>query len=113
MYCASKFGLAGLSESLRAPMAGRGVRVVDIAPGPVPTPGFPHASLVGRPVARPLWTTPEKVARACARAGIGRGPDRVIVPRIWTIGLLVKALLPSVYRRVTGRVRGRATTPSV
>ena len=36
-YCASKFGMLGLAESLREEYRGRGVRVVNLLPGAVDT----------------------------------------------------------------------------
>lgn len=37
-YCASKFGVVGLSESLNAELSGRGIRVVALCPGIINTP---------------------------------------------------------------------------
>lgn len=40
VYCASKFGLRGLAQSLRAECASSGIRVILVNPGPVRTPFF-------------------------------------------------------------------------
>jgi short-subunit dehydrogenase len=41
-YCASKFGLSGFSESLRAELAGFGVHVLLVSPGLIDTPFRDH-----------------------------------------------------------------------
>lgn len=47
-YCASKFALTGLSESLRAELAERGVAVTTVTPGLMRTGSFLHALFKGR-----------------------------------------------------------------
>lgn len=47
-YCASKFALTGLSEGLRAELAGRGVYVTTVTPGPMRTGSQYRAEFKGR-----------------------------------------------------------------
>lgn len=66
-YAASKFGLRGLSESLRAEMADLPqVHVCDVAPTVVDTPGLSHgANYTGRRLGAPLpMVDPRAVAQA-------------------------------------------------
>jgi short-subunit dehydrogenase len=71
-YHASKFGLVGFSESLRAEYAARGLGVTALCPGLVRTGLFrAAASGAGKPVREPprwLSVTPDGVARKAVRA---------------------------------------------
>ena len=103
-YTATKFGLRGLSQSLRGELLGTGIHVCTIFPGPVDTPLYRYAgnytgSAVG-PSGRILPA--EKVARAilsCAER-----PRREVV-----VGSSVRALealhtlSPALYERVIDR----------
>jgi short-subunit dehydrogenase len=66
-YSASKFGLRGYSEALRAELgAFPGIHVCDVFPAFIDTPGFKHAAnYVGRELKpMPPVYAPERVARA-------------------------------------------------
>ncbi len=71
-YAASKFALEALSMSLRAELAGTGVRVLVVRPGPVDTPFREHAATTdGRAGVRPRVArvqSPEHVAEQTLRA---------------------------------------------
>lgn len=75
-YAASKFALEALSMSLRAELAGTGVRVVVVRPGPVDTPFREHAvTSDGRAGVRPRGArvqTAEDIASRTIRA-VARG----------------------------------------
>jgi short-subunit dehydrogenase len=78
-YCASKFAITGMSESLYFDLKNRGVRVTLICPGAVNTPlvqskpirdipiDFKGANLVSRLV-KMISNSPEKIARHIAEA---------------------------------------------
>ena len=100
-YHASKFGLVGLSESLRAELGPRGVGVTALCPGLVNTSIFDAAmsSRPDRPLRRPpAWACarPEAVARRAVRA-ICRNRGLVVVTPmahlLWTIKRLFPGLL--------------------
>jgi short-subunit dehydrogenase len=86
-YNATKAGLAGGSESLRAELRRTGVHVVTVYPGPIDTPmgrgGYAayEPSLSAR--ATPMGTV-EPLARLVRRA-IERRRARVIYPRVYAI----------------------------
>jgi NAD(P)-dependent dehydrogenase (short-subunit alcohol dehydrogenase family) len=85
-YRASKAAVSALGESLRAEVAGFGIRVVEIMPGPIDTDMLRHSdrmpeahafpeyaamaerSLEGRKAVGPMITTTEDAARAIADA---------------------------------------------
>jgi short-subunit dehydrogenase len=79
-YAASKFALAGWSDSLAVEEHPHGVHVGVVLPGFIATEGFPAHGL--RRSARTRWlvSTPEKVAKAVLAAGPG-GRREVYVPR--------------------------------
>ncbi|MGF1640815.1 MAG: SDR family oxidoreductase [Rhodospirillales bacterium] len=58
-YCASKFGLIGMTESLAAEVRGHGIRVQCVIPGAVDTPIWKQNAPVPVPVGA---LTPERVA---------------------------------------------------
>lgn len=78
-YGATKAYVLSFSQALDAELAPKGVRVVAVCPGPVPTE---FQALAGTPDARHsprMWMrTPEQVADACVRAI--RRPRRVVTP---------------------------------
>lgn len=79
VYAATKAYVLSFSQALDAEVSARGVRVVAVCPGPVPTE---FQGLAGSPDARhspAMWRrTPEQVAESCLQA-IQR-PRRVVTP---------------------------------
>jgi short-subunit dehydrogenase len=102
-YAASKFGLAGWSESLRHEEAQHGVHVGLVLPGFVSTEGFPQEQLTAKAATRWAVSTPEVVAEAIVQAGPGGKPERY-VQRPWAVPVVLRALAPGLVRRVA---RGR------
>jgi short-subunit dehydrogenase len=95
-YAATKFALVGLTESLASEVERLGLGVSIVNPAAVAT-GFFAAR--GHPYPRtwPGVMPPERVARAVIRA-VERGSAEVFVPWWLRHVLLVKTLLPGVYR---------------
>ncbi|MCC6763270.1 MAG: SDR family NAD(P)-dependent oxidoreductase [Deltaproteobacteria bacterium] len=103
IYCASKFALAGFSESLALELDGTGVGVTLVNPGIIDTPFFDHASFVAFPPgARARAIPPERVAAAVVRA-VTRDLPEVTVPATYAIGAVLKAAAPRFFRRVMRR----------
>jgi uncharacterized protein len=103
-YSASKFALAGWSDSLWAEEREHGVHVGLVLPGFIATEGFPQAELVAKPLTRRLVSTPERAAEAIYEAGLGRKAERY-VPRPYWIAAALRVMTPGLYRRAIG---GRA-----
>ena len=105
-YAASKFGLRGLSESLRAEVADLPhVHVCAVAPTVVDTPGLSHgANYTGRRLAAPLpMVDPRAVAQAIV--GLADSPQ----PRAVTwlgLGALPGRMVHALAPQATGRALG-------
>jgi uncharacterized protein len=100
-YSASKFALAGWSDSLWAEERAHGVHVGLVLPGFISTEGFPQSELTGKPWTRWIVSTPEKGAEAIYEAGVGRRPERY-VPRAYGLAAALRVLAPALVRRVLG-----------
>ena len=100
-YSASKYALAGWSDSLWAEEREHGVHVGLVLPGFISTEGFPQSELTARPLTRRIVSTPERAAEAIYEAGLGRRPERY-VPRPYWLAAAVRILAPALYRRVIG-----------
>jgi uncharacterized protein len=100
-YSASKFALAGWSDSLWAEERSKGVHVGLVLPGFISTEGFPQAELTAKPWTRWMVSTPEKAAEAIYEAGIGRRPERY-VPRPYALAAALRIVTPGLVRRVMG-----------
>ncbi len=100
-YSASKFALAGWSDSLWAEERPHGVHVGLVLPGFISTEGFPQAELTGRALTRWIVSTPEKAAEAIFQAGVECRPERY-VPRPYALAAALRLLAPRLVRRVLG-----------
>jgi short-subunit dehydrogenase len=100
-YSASKFALAGWSDSLWAEEKANGVHVGLVLPGFITTEGFPQSELTARPLTRRMVSTPDKAGEAIYEAGIGRRPERY-VPRPYALAAGLRVLSPWLYRRLIG-----------
>ncbi len=112
-YSASKFALAGWSDSLWAEERAHGVHVGLVLPGFIATEGFPATELLAKPWTRWAVSTPEKAAEAIFQAGIGRRPERY-VPRPYAIAAALRVLTPRLVRAALGSgAAGVMTTATV
>lgn len=105
-YNASKFGLLGFTESLRAELRGHGVGVSAICPGFTKTAIFDnsHNAQGGRGIRRPpkwMMSAPEAVAHAAVKAIRRNDPLVVITPLARALWLL-KRMLPRTFARLLG-----------
>ena len=103
IYCASKFALAGFSESLGHELDGTGVGVTLVNPGIIDTPFFDHPSFGGFPArARSRAIPSKRVAAAIVRA-VRRDTAEITVPATYAIGTLLKTAAPGLFRRLMRR----------
>ena len=100
-YSASKFALAGWSDSLWAEERAHGVHVGLVLPGFIATEGFPQTELTEKRLTRWAVSTPAQAAEAIFQAGVGRRPERY-VPRPYAIAAALRVLAPGLVRRVMG-----------
>ncbi|MBX3231338.1 MAG: SDR family oxidoreductase [Labilithrix sp.] len=106
-YVATKHYVTGLSEALVSDLAGTGVVVTQVLPGPVATE---FEQQIGNYTGRRAPGIVEISAARCARATI-RGFDRgraMVVPGVLiSLALLVNALSPRFMRRLFASILGR------
>lgn len=91
MYSATKFGLRGITDSVRREIAGSGVGVSLVEPGYIATPLT--AARTGR------MPGPEIVAAAIERA-ITRPRRRIILPWKYRVAVLLDRLFPAITDRL-------------
>ncbi len=109
-YSASKFALAGWTDSLHAEEKPYGVHVGMVLPGFIRTEGFPATELREKALTRWIVSRPEKVAEAIYEAGPGGKAERY-VPRPYALAAMLRILFPSLVRRVlTGGAASTLTT---
>lgn len=101
-YCASKFAMNGLSESLYYELAPLGINVSVICPGPVRT-DF-NKSFADTPPKSPdaLVVSAEFVSAAVIRA-IERRSFEVVLPRGLALICWVKRMVPNLFRALADR----------
>jgi NAD(P)-dependent dehydrogenase (short-subunit alcohol dehydrogenase family) len=92
MYSASKFGLRGLTDSLRREVRSDGIRITLVEPGFVQTPMNP---------AYPPLPPPEIVADAVVRA-IMHPKRRMVVPRRYLPAVVIAGAFPGLIDAVFG-----------
>lgn len=113
-YTASKFGLRGLSESLRAELQDEpGIHICDIYPGVVDTPGLRTAgNYTGHELHASAPDRPEAVADAIVRTAL-RPRDKTSVGAIAKLAPLAYALAPGLGRWIAyrGMKYGLSRTP--
>ena len=94
-YCASKFAVIGLSETIRAEVADSGVKIVLINPGPVATHfGEARGHEYDRSFPRPV--SADHVAKRTLRS-IERGTPEIFIPRWLRPSLIFKNLAPPLF----------------
>jgi short-subunit dehydrogenase len=110
-YSASKFALAGWTDSLYAEEKPHGVHVGLVMPGFVRTEGFPATELREKAFTRWIVSKPEKVAEAIFECGPGGKAERY-VPRPYGLTAVLRILSPSLVRRVLGGGTASSLTTS-
>ena len=102
-YCASKFAMAGLAESLSMELEDDGIHVLTVCPATVKTPFFGEEALRLMPeVARNMMIEPEVLVRSIDKA-LKRGKREITVPSKIGVAYWVRALVPEIVHRSTKR----------
>ncbi len=110
-YCASKFALTGLSETLRAELMRDGVRVTTVCPGLMRTGSPVNAEFKGRHRAEyalfvlgdslpPLAMSAKRAARAIVEA-CRRGKPELVLTLAAKSAVRFAALMPNTFQRIT------------
>jgi short-subunit dehydrogenase len=112
VYCATKFGVFGFSDSLRRQLRGSGIHVSAFCPGYTPSEITPRLKAIveGRPDAphHPGLMPTSYVADQIAR--LVRHPRRmVILPRSWSVLVLVAFLFPGVADVLVSNFKAKRT----
>ncbi len=102
-YCASKFAVAGFSDSLYFELLGTGVRVMVVNPGVVETHLFDHESFSDFPDDVRKMMKPAHLLTRAILKGIRKGKYEVTFPRGLWAGVVVRALWPPLYRMLQAR----------
>lgn len=113
-YCASKFALVGLSESLRAELLPENVYVTTVCPGLMRTGGPRNALFKGRHRAEYAWfsisdslpVTSMRAERAARRivTACRRGDAEVVLSTQAVLAVKLRALFPELTADVSGLV---------
>ncbi len=98
-YSASKFALAGWSDSLYAEERPNGVHVGLVLPGFIATEGFPQRELTERRLTSWSVSTPDAAAEAIADASLGGKAERY-VPRPYGLIAALRVVAPRLVRRI-------------
>jgi short-subunit dehydrogenase len=102
-YCASKFALNGLSESLYHELKPLGIDVSVVCPGPVKT-AFNRAFAGTSPKSpKSMIISPESVSETVMRV-IEKTPFEVITPRSLALICAFKRFMPGLFRAICQRV---------
>ena len=117
-YCTTKFGVLGLSESLREELAGHGIGVTAVCPGIINTPITRAAKMVGRDMTPEMREemvrvyerrgyTPERVARNILKAVSRNRGVAPIAAEAWAL-YYAKRLFPGALAWLSRRARERS-----
>lgn len=103
-YSATKHAVLGFTNSLRQELAGTGIQVTAINPGPIDTPFFDKADPGGHYVNNIRWMMlkPEKVARVTADA-IAKGKREVDLPFFAGLGAKILQLFPGLVSGIAAK----------
>ena len=104
-YAAAKHAQVAFSRNVAAEVAGRGIRVHTICPGPVETEGFPQTRVRNSPWRR-VVIGPERVADAIVRA-VERDRPETFVPAGFRLAAAAAGIAPGTLARLAVRRKAR------
>lgn len=105
-YCATKFAVAGFTESLWHELRGTGVAVTLVKPGVVDTPLFAHPSFSEFPPSNRARMIPVGALSEALVGAIEARRAEVTFPRYFALGPFVRHAWPALFRWiVSGRPR--------
>jgi len=95
-YCASKFALLALTDTLRIELHGTGIEVISVLPAYTDTPFFDHLYSYGGPVRQSPFAGqhPEQVAQALLR-GCARHKRQVVLTVSARLAIWLRRLCPA------------------
>jgi hypothetical protein len=107
-YSASKHAVLGFTNCLRQELAGTGVRVSAVNPGPVDTAFFDRADPSGAYVESVRWfmLKPERVAAEVLKA-VERNKAEINIPLMAATGVKLYQLFPRLFDRAATRLLDR------
>lgn len=103
-YSASKHAQLAFSRSVAAELAGTGVRVHAVNPGPVPTPGFPQGRAQAGRFSRYLVVQADDVARAIVKA-LEHDRRELFIPSLFRLAAAAQGIAPGSLSRLAARHR--------
>jgi uncharacterized protein len=110
-YSASKFALAGWTDSLHLEERANGVHVGLVLPGFIATEGFPAEELRARRTTSWMVSGVDAAAEAIVDAGLRRRAERY-VPRPYALAAVARVVAPGLLRRAQGSGAGALMTTS-
>lgn len=102
-YCATKFAVAGFTESLWFELRGSGVGVSLVNPGVIDTPLFAHESFREFPAHNRARVIPVGRLTEAMIAAIEKNRFEITVPGYMALGPAVRHLWPALYRALASR----------
>jgi short-subunit dehydrogenase len=100
-YSASKFALAGWTDSLHLELRPERIHVGLVNPGFIATEGFPATEFVDHPIKKYMVGTAEQAADAVLRAGLDHQVE-IYVPGFYYLFAVMRTLVPGLMRKVAG-----------
>lgn len=113
LYCASKFGLKGLTESLATELAGSHIQVACAHPGPIKTDMLSRSHIYDKQKEQQMrdylstkGNTPEEVALAIIK-GMERNKLEILISSETKSVWWMKRLIPNLFVKLIGKYRDK------
>ncbi|MBX7255346.1 MAG: SDR family NAD(P)-dependent oxidoreductase [Candidatus Hydrogenedentes bacterium] len=104
VYCATKFAMIGMAESISIEVEDAGIHVLTVCPGAIDTEFFSEEMLRRMPpVAKKNMIRPERLVAEIMNA-LAKGKREITVPRSIAAGYIARTLFPRFTRAMVKRV---------